>query len=174
MPDLAPLLSPRSVAVIGASDDPKTIRGRLLQVMLERGYAGAVYPVSRRMKEVRGLKAYPDLGSLPERPDMAIVCTPADAVPGVLEDCGKHGIRAALIIASGFAEESGGQGRELQARMREIARRHDMAVCGPNSTGFLNNFTSLAACFSPTVENKTVVLEPPFHSGGRVGVASER
>jgi acyl-CoA synthetase (NDP forming) len=173
MPDLKALLAPRTIAVVGASDDPKTIRGRLLQVILERGFRGAVYPVSRRLKEVCGLRTYGSLAELPERPDLAIVCTPAEAVPQVLEECGRAGIRAALVIASGFAEESGGHGRELQARMREIAERCDMAVCGPNSTGFLNNFISLAACFSPTVENKTVALEPAVSSGKRAGVTSQ-
>jgi acyl-CoA synthetase (NDP forming) len=173
MPDLEALLAPRSVAVVGASDDAKTIRGRLLQVMLERGFRGPVYPVSRRLKEVRGLRAYQSLAELPERPDLAIVCTPAESVPEVLEECGRAGIGAALVIASGFAEESGGQGGELQARMREIAKRYGMAVCGPNSTGFLNNFISLAACFSPTVENKTVALDPAVSSGKRVGVTSQ-
>lgn len=173
MPDVRTLLAPRSIAVVGASDDAKTIRGRLLQVMLARGFHGPVYPVSRRLKEVHGLKAYGSLADLPERPDLAIVCTPAQAVPQVLEECGRAGIRAALVIASGFAEESGGDGRELQAQMRESAKRYDMAVCGPNSTGFLNNFISLAACFSPTVENKSVALEPAASSGKRVGVTSQ-
>ena len=173
MPDLEALLAPRSIAVVGASNDPKTIRGRLLQVMLERGFRGPVYPVSRRLKEVCGLRAYGALDELPARPDLAIACTPAEAVPQVLEECGRAGIHAALVIASGFAEESGGRGRELQARIREIAARYDMAVCGPNSTGFLNNFIALAACFSPTVENKSVRLQPAVSSGKRVGVTSQ-
>lgn len=173
MPNLRYLLSPRSVAIIGASDDPKTIRGRLLRVMLDRGFRGPIYPVSRKLKEVHGLRAYPSLAELPERPELAVLCTPAAAVPGLLEECGRNSIPAALVIASGFAEESGGTGRDLQRRMREVATAYDIAVCGPNSTGFLNTFISLAACFSPTVENKSVALAPTVDSGKRVGVTSQ-
>ena len=173
MPDLRSLLAPRSVAVVGASDDIRTIRGRLLKVMLERGFQGAIYPVNRKLGEVQGLRAYPTLADVPERPDLAIVCTPADSVPGILEECGAAGISGALVIASGFAEESGGKGLDLQRRMLGIAQRYDMAVCGPNSTGFLNTFDALAACFSPTVENPSVALEPSASSGRRVGVVSQ-
>ncbi|MBI3052657.1 MAG: acetate--CoA ligase family protein [Betaproteobacteria bacterium] len=173
MPDLRSLLSPRSIAIIGVSEDPKTIRGRLLRVMLERGFAGPIYPVSRKLAEVQGLRTYASLAELPQRVDLAILCTPAEAVPEVLEECGRAHIPAALIIASGFAEGGGEAGGALQRRLREIAEAYDIAVCGPNSTGFLNTFAPLAACFSPTVENAGISISPPAETARRIGVTSQ-
>ncbi|MBI4191612.1 MAG: acetate--CoA ligase family protein [Betaproteobacteria bacterium] len=173
MPDLRSLLSPRSIAIIGVSEDTKTIRGRLLHVMLERGFAGPIYPVSRKLPEVLGLRTYPSITELPERVDLAILCTPAEAVPQVLEECGRSRIPAALVIASGFADGGSEAGRALQRRLREIAATYDITVCGPNSTGFLNTFTPLAACFSPTVENTGISISPPAETAKRIGVTSQ-
>jgi len=173
MPDLRCLLTPRSVAVIGVSEDRKTIRGRLLHVMLERGFPGKIYPVSRKLKTVHGLPTFASLAELPERVDLAILSTPAEAVPEVLEECGRNGIRAALVIASGFAEGGGEAGLVLQRTLRDIAAQYDMAVCGPNSTGFLNTFAPLAACFSPTVENSGISITPPAEAKKRLGVTSQ-
>src|SRR5258705_13919930 len=114
MPDLRALLAPRSIAIVGVSDDVRTIRGRLLHVVLARGFAGPVYPVSRRQREVQGLRCYATLAELPERVDLAILSTPAEAVPELLEQCGRLGIPAAVVIASGFAEARGSAGAALQ------------------------------------------------------------
>ncbi len=173
MPDLRSLLSPRSIAIIGVSEDPKTIRGRLLHVMLERGFAGPIYPISRKLAKVQGLRTYASIAELPQRVDLAILCTPAEAVPEVLEECGRAHIPAALVIASGFAEGGGQAGGELQRRMREIAKTYDIAVCGPNSTGFLNAFAPLAACFSPVVENANTSITPPAEAAKRISVISQ-
>ena len=173
MPDLRFLLSPRSIAIVGVSDDPKTIRGRLLHVLLKRGFAGPVYPVSRTLAQVQGVRTYPSISELPERVDLAVLCTPANAVPEVLHECGENGIRAGLVIASGFAEERGEAGRALQRKLEEVAARYDIAVCGPNSTGFLNTFAALAACFSPTLENPNNSIVPSVDNGKRIAVTSQ-
>ena len=173
MPDLDALLSPRSVAVIGASPDHGIIRGKVQHVLQARGYAGAIYPISRSHAEVQGRRAYPDLAALPEAPDLAIVIIPAAAVPDALEECGRAGVKAAYVISSGFAEEAGEAGAARQARIREIALRHDMAVVGPNAEGFFNAAAGIVATFSPAVENFAQALAPETEKGRRISVLTQ-
>jgi acyl-CoA synthetase (NDP forming) len=152
MPDLGALLSPASVAVIGASPDLSGLRGRTLKVMLRHPYRGRVYPVSRSHASVQGLRAYPSIDKVPERVDLAVLIVPARFVPEELERCGRAGVRAALILASGFAEDGNEAGAALQGRVAESARRYGMAVCGPNAEGFANLTAGLCATFSPVLE----------------------
>ena len=135
-PDLSSLLSPRSIAVIGAAPPGKGIRSRALEVMRLHPFPGRIYPVSRSHSEVQGLKAHPSVTALPETPDLAVLVIPAAGVPDELERCGAAGVKAAVVISSGFAEEPGGAGKAGQMRLREIAARHGMALLGPNSEGF--------------------------------------
>ena len=123
MPDIAALLSPQSVAVVGASPDTSIIRGRTLKVMLQQGYPGRVYPVSRSHAEVQGLKAYASVAELPERVGLAVLTIPAATVPDELERCGQAGVRAALVVASGFAEDKAESGAAMQKGIAEVARR---------------------------------------------------
>src|SRR5690242_21908075 len=135
MPDIGKLLSPRSLAVVSASNDTKGLRGRILEIILTHPYAGKVYPISRSANEVQGLKAYPSVDALPEVVDLAILIVPARYVPAEPERCGKAGIKAAVILSSGFAEEPGESGARMQQALRAIAQRYDVAVSGPNSEG---------------------------------------
>jgi acyl-CoA synthetase (NDP forming) len=139
MADIGALLWPNAVAVIGASPDEEILRGRIIHVMRQHPFAGAIYPISRSHKEVQGLKAYPSLADLPERVDLAIMIIPARFVPDELERCGEAGVKAVQILTSGFAEETGTAGTAAQKRPSEIAARYDMAVVGPNSEGFSSN-----------------------------------
>ena len=173
MPDLGALLSPQSVAVVGASPDTSIIRGRTLKVMLHHRYPGRIYPVSRSHAEVQGLKAYASVGEIPERVDLAVLTIPAATVTDELERCGKAGVKAAMIVASGFAEDKADAGAAMQKRIGEIARRHDMAVCGPNSEGFASMQARLCPTFSPAIETLDVPLLPERSGGGRVAVVSQ-
>jgi acetate---CoA ligase (ADP-forming) len=173
VPDLGALLSPQSVAVVGASPDTSIIRGRTLKVMLHHRYPGRIYPVSRSHAEVQGLKAYPSIAELPERVDLAVLTIPAATVPDELERCGKAGVRAAMIVASGFAEDKAEAGAAMQKRIAELARRYDMAVCGPNSEGFMSAEARLCPTFSPAVETLDVPLLPERTGAGRVAVVSQ-
>ena len=119
MPDIGKLLWPKSVAVVGASSDTQGLRGRILEIMLSHPFAGTVYPVSRSATEVQGLKAYPSVDDLPSRPISRSLIIPAQFVPQELERCGEAGIKAAIILSSGFAEETGETGTRMQS---EIAR----------------------------------------------------
>src|SRR2546423_7795628 len=98
MPDLKPLLSPDSVAVVGASADTETLRGRLTHALIGHGYDGRIYPVTRSQSEVLGLRAYPSVTSLPESVDLAVILVPAAHVIDTIEQCGGRGVRAAVII----------------------------------------------------------------------------
>ena len=124
VPDIANLLWPKTVAVVGASSDMQGLRGRILEVMLSHPYAGTIYPVSRSAAEVQGRKAYASVADLPEPADLAILIVPAQFVPDELERCGRAGIKAAVILSSGFAEEPG----EAGARMQEAIARHGGAL----------------------------------------------
>lgn len=151
-PDLAPLLEPRSVAVIGASSNIHGLRGRTMAVMRRHAFAGPIYPVSRSEVEIAGLRTFPSITEVPGPVDLAIVIIPAKYVPDTLEDCGRAGVRAVQIITSGFAEEAGGDGPAMQARIAGIGRRHNMLICGPNSEGFINTRAALAPTFSPAAD----------------------
>ncbi|MCG8542838.1 MAG: CoA-binding protein, partial [Alphaproteobacteria bacterium] len=173
MPNLTALLSPKSVAVIGASPDVHIIRGRLMHMLGCHPFPGKIYPVSRSHGEINGLKAYKSIGEIPERVDLAILAIPAANVPDALVECGEAGARAALIISSGFAEEVGDQGDALQDEIRDIAEKFDLAVSGPNSEGFANLLTPLCATFSRVVDHPDVPLIPPHRTDGYVGITAQ-
>ena len=134
---LRPFFYPRAVAVIGASRDPKSIGFRLLDALMTSQFRGTVYPVNPRATELAGLPAYPSMGSLPGPVDLAIIAVPAETVLSVVDDCASAGVRALLVITSGFAEV-GEQGRALQAQLLKTVRQHGMRMVGPNCFGILN------------------------------------
>ncbi len=160
MPDLTPLLAPRSVAIFGASQDRKSLRGRLTRALIEHGYKGRVFPVSRRESEVLGLETYPSASALPEPVDLAILLVPAAHVRGTLEECGEKGVRAAVVISSGFAEERGEAAARRDRELRAISGRYGLLLCGPNSEGFVNPFLPLVATFSPVFDDRSAPLLP--------------
>ncbi|MDE2375391.1 MAG: CoA-binding protein, partial [Hyphomicrobiales bacterium] len=173
MPDIGKLLWPKSVAVVGASSNLHSLRGRILEIILSHPFAGKVFPVSRSASDVQGLKAYPSVDALPEPADVAMLIVPAQYVPAELERCGKAGIKAAAILSSGFAEE-GDLGNRMQQEIATIARRYDMAVSGPNSEGFSNLAASLCANFSPASDKSAGPLIPLQPVGrGQVSVISQ-
>lgn len=171
MADLDALLNPRSIAIIGASPDGHRLRGMLPEIMLSQPYPGKIYPVSRSHDEILGLKAFASIADVPEAVDLAILTIPSRYVAGELERCGKAGVRAALVVTSGFAEQTNGGGDQL--RLRKIARRYDMALLGPNSEGFASTPLSVAATFSPALSNPAKPLLPPWHKEGRIAVIAQ-
>ncbi|MCG6911835.1 MAG: CoA-binding protein [Deltaproteobacteria bacterium] len=128
------LLAPESVAFIGASNDPTKWGCIILKNMLHGGYAGPIYPVNPKEKEVLGLKAYASVAALPETPEMAVIVIPPPAVPAAVEDCVKKGVRAGLVITAGFAEV-GPEGKKLQTAMVANAKKGGMILIGPNCNG---------------------------------------
>src|SRR3977135_3102411 len=173
MPSIEKLLWPRSVAIIGASSDTRGLRGRIVQIMRSHPYQGAVYPVSRSETEVQGLRAYKSVADLPPT-DLAAMIIPAKFVPQELENCGKAGIKAAIIFSSGFAEEKGETGPALQREVQASAKKYDMAVSGPNGEGFANTAASLCPTFSPAMDPGDVPLLPRGdRTRGQVAVISQ-
>ena len=171
--DLTPLFWPRTIAIVGASPDVEIIRGKLLQLMLMHGFAGGVFPVSRSHAEVQGLRAYPSIADVPAPVDLAIVVVPAALVPTTLTACGERGVRAAVVISSGFAEERGEAGKKLQRELIEIASRFGMVVCGPNCEGVVNMLGPMVATFSPVLEHVGAPLVPDVAGARSIGVISQ-
>jgi len=160
MPDLQPLFSPGSVAIIGASADTHTLRGRTTQFLIEHGYPGRIYPVTRSQSEVFGRRSYATVAELPEAPDLAVVIVPAAYVAQTLEECGQKGVRAAVIISSGFAEERGDAAQARDQALRQVIERSGIVVCGPNSEGIVNPLKPLVATFSPVFHDPKQSLFP--------------
>ncbi len=123
----------QTVAVVGASPDRGTPRNSVIRVLLQTGFRGTIYLIHPRHQEVEGLKCYPDLASLPEVPDVALVITPSQTVPGIIEACGEKGIPTAVVFSSGFEEIEAG--KALAARLLETANRQGVALLGANCQG---------------------------------------
>src|SRR5260370_674559 len=143
---LDPIFHPRSVAVVGASATPGTVGSILIRNLIENPFGGVVYPINPKRHAVHGVLCYPDLASLPEVVDLAVIATPAATVPGLIQECVKKGIRSAIIISAGFSE-LGAEGRRLEEQIRTIARGK-MRLIGPNCLGVIHPPTNLNASFA--------------------------
>jgi acyl-CoA synthetase (NDP forming) len=172
-PDLRAMLWPRTVALVGASPDAESLRGRITSVMAGHPFKGTLHPVSRSHKEIAGLTAYPSVADLPAPADLAVLIIPAEHVPAELERCGRAGVRSAVVLSSGFAEAAGGGGKSLQDEMRAVAKRYGMAVMGPNSEGFANTAAALCPTFSPAVEPSDRPLLPSGRERGQLAVIAQ-
>src|SRR5438046_7044398 len=172
MPDLKPLLSPDSVAIIGASAD-QSLRGRLTHQLLEHGYDGRVYPVTRSQKEVLGHRAYASVADLPEAPDLAVILVPAAHVVATIEHCAARGIPAAVVISSGFAEEKSDEAAARDIALRAIAERTGMVIAGPNSEGLVNPLRPLVATFSPVFHDPKQPLLPQRSKAKPIAVSCQ-
>lgn len=169
-------LRPRSVAIVGASPQPGSPRNLLVKNLVKHGFQGAVYPVSPSHAEVDGLKAYKTVGDLPEVPDVALVITPAQTVAGVIAECGRKGIRNAVVFSSGFEEVEGG---EVHARaLAEAARTHGVAVIGPNCNGFWSvrqkavmSFSGAALKIEKIIHAPVAVLSQSGALAGAIGTS---
>jgi acyl-CoA synthetase (NDP forming) len=162
MPDLNESLKaaiePRSIAIIGASENPNKIGGRPIAYMTRFGYRGAIYPINPNRDEIQGLKSYPSLAALPEVPELAVVVVSGESAVAAVDDCAARGVKAAIVIASGFAE-TGAEGRAVQQAMVERARSAGMRLVGPNTQGLANFGNGAIASFS------TMFIEVPPQDG---------
>jgi acyl-CoA synthetase (NDP forming) len=172
MPDLRPLMSPDSIAIIGAAADA-SLRGRLTHQLLEHGYDGRIYPVTRSQKEVFGHKAYATVAELPEAPELAIILVPAAYVISTIEQCGARGIKAAVVISSGFGEEKTDEAAKRDTELRAIAERTGMVIAGPNSEGLVNPLRPLVATFSPVFHDPQQKLLPEGSRAKQIAVSCQ-
>ncbi|GIL27521.1 bifunctional acetate--CoA ligase family protein/GNAT family N-acetyltransferase [Actinocatenispora comari] len=153
------LLTPRTVAVVGASTRPGTIGHTLLRNLTAGSYTGTIVPIHPTAKTVRGLRAYPSVAAAPEPIDLALVAVPAEAVPAVVADCAHAGVYALVIVSAGFGE----QGAEGLARQRDVvtaARANGMRIVGPNCLGIANTDPDLRL---------NATLAPALPDRGRAG-----
>ncbi|MBH1965171.1 MAG: acetate--CoA ligase family protein [Comamonadaceae bacterium] len=157
---LETFLNPRSIAVIGASQDVTKIRGRMLRILIDSGYDGVLLPVNPSHEKVQGLAAYPSISALPQRADMALIATPAEAVCDVLHECAGAGIMNAVVFTAGAAHGTEAE-RKLVSGMAAVARETGMRVLGPNCEGFFNVRDNVAGNFSPSIH-----LAAPQHRQG--------
>lgn len=131
------IFKPQRIALIGASQNPKSVSGTVLRNLVGSGFRGVVYPVNPACEAVLGVQCHPDVRHLPRTPDLAVVCTPAGAVPDVVRECGEAGILGLIVISAGF-RETGAEGRALEDRVLAEARRFDgMRIVGPNCLGVI-------------------------------------
>jgi acyl-CoA synthetase (NDP forming) len=159
------LFQPRSIAIFGASEDVTKIGGRPLQFLQKYGYRGAIYPINRKGGTVQSLQAYASVADLPEAPELAVMAVPPESVLEAVKDCARSGVRAAVILSSGFSE-MGEAGSRLQAEIGKVARSSGMRVVGPNCLGSIGVAEKSIATFS-------VALESAFPTAGHVGIVSQ-
>ncbi len=144
---LTSLFAPKSVAVFGASDRIDSVGQIVFQNMLESGYQGALYPVNAKNPEVQGRKAYASLAKIEGLVELAVIATPPQTVAEIIEDCGKHGVKAAVIITAGFGE-TGPEGHAMERAVLENARRYGIRLIGPNCLGIMRPSIGLNATFN--------------------------
>jgi acyl-CoA synthetase (NDP forming) len=145
--------APNSIALIGASRDHEKIPGRMLSMLRKNEFPGRLYPVNPNYGDIDGLKCHASIADVGQPVDLAIIVIPARAVLGALEQCAAAGVRNAVIISSGFAEQ-GGDSAAMQEAIIELARKTGMRISGPNAEGFYSEIQRVAATFSPTVDVK--------------------
>src|SRR6202165_428089 len=146
---LRPLLAPRSVALVGATERTGALGSILYRNLLAGSLQGELYAVNPKHRTVFGRPCYPRLSELPQLPELAVVVTPAPTVPGIIDDAGKAGIKAAAVLTSGFGE-TGPSGRALQEDMMAAAKRHGVRILGPNCLGLMRTDCGLNATFART------------------------
>jgi len=142
------LFNPRSIAIVGASPNKTSITGQPIQHLLDRQYEGRIYPITDKYQEISGIKCYATVADMPEPADLAVIIINAARVPAILSECGKKGIKAAVIISGGFAE-SGESGIALQEQLTLVRKQYGIRVVGPNCQGMLNVGERVCAGFGP-------------------------
>ena len=145
-----PLFSPKVVAVIGATENKGSVGRTVFQNMGRGGFGGTVYPVNPKRSSVLCVKAYPTIGAVPEKVDLAVITTPAPSVPGIIRECVDAGVPGAVIISAGF-KETGAAGVELEHQVMEEARKGKMRIIGPNCLGIMVPQNGLNATFATTI-----------------------
>ncbi|MDO8311206.1 MAG: CoA-binding protein, partial [Sideroxyarcus sp.] len=144
---LNPLFAPKSVAVFGASDRPDSVGQIVFQNMLQCGFKGTLYPINSKNAEVQGQRAFSSIAEIGEPVELAVIATPPQTVPGIIEACGLHGVKAAVIITAGFGE-AGAAGAALEKELLETARRYNIRLIGPNCLGIMRPSIGLNATFN--------------------------
>lgn len=141
------LFVPRSVAVIGATDREGSVGKSVVTNLLNNVYKGKVFAINPKRESVLGLHCYKDVASLPEKPDLVVIITPAPTVPGLVRECVAGGVGALIVISAGF-KEMGPEGAKLEAQIQEELRRGKIRLIGPNCLGVMNPLAGMNATFA--------------------------
>jgi len=144
--NLDKIFNPKSVAIIGASDEEGTVGYSLVKNLIDLKFEGKIYPVNIRKPEILGIKAYQSVEQIPESVDLAVIATPARTVPDVLEQCGKAGMLGVVVISAGF-KEIGPEGKALEEKITEIKKHYGLRIIGPNCLGVIRPSVNLNATF---------------------------
>jgi acyl-CoA synthetase (NDP forming) len=170
------LFAPRSVALIGQSNDAGKTAGRPLKFLRQAGYAGRIYPVNARRDEVLGERAWPSLEALPEVPEHAYIVAPTDAAMEAIEACGRLGVAVATVLSDGFAE-AGAAGIARENRLTDIVRSTSMRIVGPSSLGIVNLRNGALLTANAAFDEPDLPVGKIFgasHSGGMIGTLLSR
>ena len=159
------ILHPRSVAVLGASDNVAKFGGRITSFLVKHGYAGELYPISRSQREVLGRKAFANMSALPSAPDVAIFAVPGNTLQSALEEAEAAGVGCCVVISTGFAEADE-DGARRQAAIVDLSARSGMRILGPNCMGLIVPHHRMALCSS-------VVLNTGSLADGSIGLVSQ-
>jgi acyl-CoA synthetase (NDP forming) len=168
---LQPLLSPRSVAIVGQSDDVTKTAGRPLKLLRQAGYTGRIYPVNPRRETVLGEPAWPSIAALPEAPEHAYIVTGTEAAVEAVAECGRCGVKVASVLADGFAE-TGPEGLAREQKLREIVAATGLRLLGPSSWGVVDLRSRAMLTGNPTFDEPELRAGRIFvasHSGGMIG-----
>jgi acetyltransferase len=133
---LSSLFTPKSVVLFGASDKQDSVGGVVFRNLLTSGFKGRIFAINPKRDEVQGQKAFSSLEEIDEVVDLAVVATPAKSIPGIVEECGEHGVKMMLILSAGF-RETGAEGRRLEDQVTQLVRRHGIRLMGPNCLGII-------------------------------------
>ena len=170
------LFAPRSVAIVGQSDDASKTAGRPLKFLRQMGFAGRVYPVNPRRDVVMGERAWPSLAALPEAPDHVYVVAPTEAAVTAIEDCGRLGVKVATVLADGFAE-AGPAGVAREQRLRAVCARTGLRLVGPSSLGVVDLRSKAMLTANAAFDENELPVGRIFvasHSGSMIGALLTR
>ena len=144
------LFKPKSVAVIGASNRPRSVGATVIHNLLRSGFEGPIMPVNPKHRAVAGVLAYPNVQSLPETPDFAVICTPPSTIPGLIKELGDRGTRAVAVLTAGLDQSYGESEQTIQQAMLDAARPNLVRILGPNCLGIVLPHIGLNASFAHT------------------------
>jgi len=143
------IFNPRSVAVVGASDNPRKLGSHVMKSLTQGGYPGKIFPINPGKDEILGIKTYPSLLHVPEEVDLSIIVLPAEQVPQTIKECKEKGIYGIILITAGFKEIEDKRGEALQREIKDLSDQFGIKIIGPNTFGVVNLRLPLNASFTP-------------------------
>ena len=165
--ELGFMFNPASIAVIGASEDPRKYGHEILKNLIEGGFQGAIHPINPKAEMILGLNCYRNVREVSEPVDLAVIIIPAKIVPQAVRDCGERGIKGAVVISGGFSE-AGPQGDELQKELAAVAAQNGVRLLGPNCQGVNNPYHSMCATWPLLTRRGRIAV---ISQSGTVGAA---